>query len=359
MKKIISGLALVFLFIILVKGTAFADANDGNLIPDMTSNTSPSGVASSSSVWSTNHQPFQAFNVNDNGDTGWASKAGEPYGWIAYEFPNPTLVNSYALQARIDDTNFKTESPMDWTFEGSNGSGWVVLDTQTGITNWEQRVERKFSFNNATSYKTYRLNISKNNGRAYVTLGQIKMMYEAPTVPEPPITRALLTITMTNGNEKEYDLSTSELNMFLAWYDARDAGSGPAKYSFNKIWNQGPFKLRTENVIFDKILAFNIDQYDSSTTNTSYEQLAAISQTDYALLTVTMTNGLEKEYSLPKEQVNSFVAWYDARDAGTGLSRYSFNKTWNMGPFTIRTENVIFNKILTYNVDEYDNSVGE
>jgi len=78
----------------------------------------------------------------------------------------------------------------------------------------------------------------------------------------PTPTRAILNITMTNGFEKEFDLSTTEVNAFLAWYDAKDAGTGPARYAFTKTWNQGPFKSRTEYVIFDKILTFEVNEYD-------------------------------------------------------------------------------------------------
>ncbi len=45
-------------------------------------------------------------------------------------------------------------------------------------------------------------------------------------------------------------------------YDAKDARSGPAKNKFVKTWNKGPFKSRIEYVIFDKILTFDVDEYD-------------------------------------------------------------------------------------------------
>ena len=83
-----------------------------------------------------------------------------------------------------------------------------------------------------------------------------------PTVPEPTGNRAILTIIMTNGLEKEYDLSMDEVNVFISWYDAKDANTGPAKYKFVKDWNMGPFKARNEYVIFDKILVFYVDEYD-------------------------------------------------------------------------------------------------
>ncbi|WP_138751633.1 Kelch repeat-containing protein [Paenibacillus sinopodophylli] len=74
--------------------------------------------------------------------------------------------------------------------------------------------------------------------------------------------RAILVITMTNGIEKEYDLSMSELNNFIEWYDNKDAGIGKERYGFNKTWNMGPFKARTEYIVFDKILTFEVNEYD-------------------------------------------------------------------------------------------------
>lgn len=66
---------------------------------------------------------------------------------------------------------------------------------------------------------------------------------------------------MTNGLEKEYDLSLNEVEMFLNWYDAKDAGNGLARYPFVKSPASGAFSSQTEYVIFDKILAIYIDVY--------------------------------------------------------------------------------------------------
>lgn len=83
----------------------------------------------------------------------------------------------------------------------------------------------------------------------------------AATVPDNG--RAILTIYLNNGTEKEYDLSMTEVNAFIDWYDQKDAGVGTAKYTFIKTWNKGPFAKRTEYIVFDKILTFNVDEYAS------------------------------------------------------------------------------------------------
>ncbi len=47
--------------------------------------------------------------------------------------------------------------------------------------------------------------------------------------------------------------------------DDREAGTGPAKFAINKYSNnKGPFNKRTDYVIFDNILTFEISE---NTTN--------------------------------------------------------------------------------------------
>ncbi|CAM3633825.1 MULTISPECIES: hypothetical protein [Saccharibacillus] len=73
-----------------------------------------------------------------------------------------------------------------------------------------------------------------------------------------------------------------------------------------------------------------------------------------AILVIEMVNGLEKEYDLPINDINAFLNWYDSRSAGTGSSRFGIDKYLNnKGPFTSRKDYVIFDKILTFSVDEY------
>ncbi|WP_254659881.1 ran-binding protein 10 [Paenibacillus sp. KS1] len=75
---------------------------------------------------------------------------------------------------------------------------------------------------------------------------------------------------------------------------------------------------------------------------------------DRALLVVTMTTGLEKEFDLSMDEVNAFIAWYENKQAGSGTASYAINKhNNNQGPFSARKDYVIFDKILTFEVNEY------
>ncbi len=72
-----------------------------------------------------------------------------------------------------------------------------------------------------------------------------------------------------------------------------------------------------------------------------------------ALLVITMSNGLGKEYDLPMADVSTFLSWYEGRANGAGSSVYIMNKGYNQGPFSSRKDYIIYDKILMFEVNEY------
>lgn len=63
-----------------------------------------------------------------------------------------------------------------WTFEGWDGSEWIVLDTRSNLTDWARTVGKEFVFENTTAYKKYRINVSENCGHYILSIGEIEMM---------------------------------------------------------------------------------------------------------------------------------------------------------------------------------------
>lgn len=146
-----------------------------NLIPTMTSNTAPSGVASASSIYESTYNPYKAFDYNEA--TWWVSSNGSTTGWLEYEFTVPKKIQKYSVLGHMQSPYYKTASPKDWTFEGSNdGVTWNVLNTQTNITDWVQHVKKEFTFTNNASYTKYRLNISSINGFTSIYISALEMM---------------------------------------------------------------------------------------------------------------------------------------------------------------------------------------
>jgi hypothetical protein len=141
-----------------IRNTAFTPpTNLGAMsIPQMSSNTTPSGGAAASSVQSGNAAWF-AFDRNTG--TFWLSTTNS--GWLSYNFPTGRIIKRYGFFSHSSNNN----NPRTWTFEGSNnGSTWVVLDTQT---NFVTGVSTFFSFDisaNTTSYTYYRINITTTQG---------------------------------------------------------------------------------------------------------------------------------------------------------------------------------------------------
>jgi hypothetical protein len=149
--------------------------NSSDLIPAMTGYTTPSGVASASSEYTTiDHSvglAWQAF-LSDpppaGATAGWLTVQGTTTGWLMYQFPAAKIVQSYIIKS-LGSTpigSLETDAPRDWTFEGSNdGATWTVLDTQVGQV-FQPLDSRPFAFTNSTAYLYYRINITLNNGSA-------------------------------------------------------------------------------------------------------------------------------------------------------------------------------------------------
>ncbi len=75
---------------------------------------------------------------------------------------------------------------------------------------------------------------------------------------------------------------------------------------------------------------------------------------NHAILVVTMTTGLEKEYDLSIQEVNSFIDWYETKQAGIGKASYAIDKhNNNKGPFKSRKDYILFDRVLTFEVSEY------
>ncbi|OME07840.1 hypothetical protein BSK64_06165 [Paenibacillus odorifer] len=169
------------------------------------------------------------------------------------------------------------EAPLN--LEANGGNAQVLLNWKTTSEANSYNIKRSLTLggpytmivSNVT--KTTYTDTAVNNGITYYYIvtaiganGESKNSNEASATPIAPIEsgRAILTVKLITDLEKEFDLSMEEINSFLEWYDARDAGTGPSKFAINKDNNnKGPFSKRTEFVIFDKILTFCVDEYSA------------------------------------------------------------------------------------------------
>lgn len=159
---------------IVKDGTSISPNGLGHLVPIMTSNTAPSGVASDSSG-SANAWVLFGAGRSSGSPPDYNAAASGP-NWVQYAFPSAKVVDGYWLRAgsgmlsvAVGSTTYNVpahlRAPRTWTVEGSN-DGFVtstVLDQRAGETGWGDLERRYFTFVNKTPYLAYRLNVTDIN----------------------------------------------------------------------------------------------------------------------------------------------------------------------------------------------------
>ncbi|WP_310550333.1 fibronectin type III domain-containing protein [Paenibacillus glufosinatiresistens] len=171
-----------------------------------------------------------------------------------YDSVSPAAPRGLAVKEQTEDSvtliwNANTETDLAGYRIYMNGTP-LNVGTVTGTTYTVAGLD------NQTTYSFYMTAID--------TSGNQSSKSNTVTATLASTDRALLTITLNNGFEKEYDLSMAEVNAFITWYEAKAAGTGPASFAIDKHNNnKGPFKSRKDYVVFDKILTFEINVYTS------------------------------------------------------------------------------------------------
>ena len=161
-------------------GTYLTPAATGNPVPVMTSNTTPSGVASSTSGGENSYIPFS----NKEGSLLRASSGSA--GFVAYQFPQPVVIDAYILQAPIKAPE---DMPIDWTIEGTNdGENWVVLDSRAGEGDWGIGERRAYEFFNAVAYLHYRFNFKRGGGTDAEAAAIARIYYHQSGKTQMPFT---------------------------------------------------------------------------------------------------------------------------------------------------------------------------
>lgn len=134
--------------------------------PVMTSDTTPSGVASASSIYSTSYVPYYAF----DGSSGiWCSQSGLPINqqWLRYDFPTPVFLHSLNVTPG-------TDQPMkDYRLEYSDdGTSWLTAMTGTfayGSTSALHKIDQAVG-----QHRYWRIFAITSHGANYVSLSEVK-----------------------------------------------------------------------------------------------------------------------------------------------------------------------------------------
>jgi hypothetical protein len=142
-------------------------------IPEMTSDTAPSGIASVDSIYNANYPAWKAMDNTNIDHICWLSGTTYPH-WLRYQFASGKTITSYSITSR----NYPTwiASPTAWKLQGStNGSSWTDLDTQTSQS-FSNNEKKTYSFSNSTSYTYYRLYITAGVDADIVAIGEWELI---------------------------------------------------------------------------------------------------------------------------------------------------------------------------------------
>lgn len=173
-----------------------------SLIPTMTSDNSPSGIASASS-FSLGRNPFMAFDKDISSN--WISDNNNA--WLSYEYPSPVRVSKYSI---FNSSVAGSMTTLGWQFQGSmNKTDWTTLDSQKENWNWESHPLKSFEINNTEKYLAYRLLF---DNAAYVYIHELEM-YEIVYDHKTLISSGDETISIRD--DKFLVLGTANENDFL------------------------------------------------------------------------------------------------------------------------------------------------
>lgn len=156
------------------KNTITAEVMD-NIIPIMTSNTTPSGTASASSIYSELYDAFAAFDRSPEEASYWATPTTGMPQWLRYDFPSINTISAYTIVVNHLAT---VAHPATWSFQGSNnGTEWVDLDTQSDQI-FTMAVKRTFTLSSSASYSKYRIYVTATNS-VNVAITEMELLCES------------------------------------------------------------------------------------------------------------------------------------------------------------------------------------
>lgn len=123
-------------------------------VPTMTSNTTPSGVASCENVDTSSYVAYYVFDGAES-STWWVPRTIDA--WIGYEFPNAMIIKKLYIY-NMSGSN----RPFTAILKGSNdGNTWVELTDNISILVGDRK---NIVVDNANAYKHYRLYTHGTNG---------------------------------------------------------------------------------------------------------------------------------------------------------------------------------------------------
>lgn len=190
-----------------------------------------------------NSSPWYCFDAIEIDESGYLV---DPYA--------PTNLKAIEGNSKVDLFWDTLDGATYYNIKRSTSSGGPYTTIGTSTTNSYTDITAK---NGTTYYYVVSANV---NGKEGPIVGPVSATPKGDS--DYTGNKAILEITMTNGNIKEYDLTIDELDKFLTWYDNRSCGTGKSYFKLIKRNNVKPFLSRKEYLSFDKIYSFEVKDYN-------------------------------------------------------------------------------------------------
>jgi len=243
-------------------------------IPTMTSNTLPSGVADA-----TTPSNLAAWNVFDDVALG----INEPYNsntlpaFVSYEFTSTKIITRYTIRM-AGQTAEANRDPVNWTFDGWDGSSWVTKDTQTSET-FSLQGTNTYSFSNTTAYIKYRINVTASGGAAYIHIDEMEFK-EGGLVTNMTLVSNATTARAAPSDANiviwQQDVAAITLNTDLKAYASRNGGTTYTQITLAEVASLTTGRILTGTVDISGQSSATAMKYKIETLNTKEQKIHAV-----------------------------------------------------------------------------------
>ncbi|MEQ9912718.1 discoidin domain-containing protein [Pectobacterium polaris] len=281
---------------------------DDYAVPVMTSNITSIGyIASASSVYHVNYEPFYAFDrttSTNNGKDAWAASraatAANPE-WLQIALPNAISISRYQIVNRAISIG---NNPVSWKLQGSNdGVMFYDIHTVSGDRNITLGAIRNFNISVTGKYSIYRLYITEvQNTSSWTNVGQLNLFDAGSNMV---INSGGENYGFINGAlvEIDGDLTAEKIKKY-----------GNPIFEINLVENEISSMV---SVVSDKQLNINVKltPHSQIAIQKSLSSAAAWRQINSARLTATQTGKGKVRVAVTRDLVNWHVlrngAWVD------------------------------------------------
>ncbi|MGC6173455.1 hypothetical protein [Lacrimispora sp. 38-1] len=166
----------------------------------------------------------------------------------------PTKLVAVGGNSKVDLTWPKVKDATSYSVKRSTTAGGSYTPIATGITS---NTYIDTAVTNGTTYY-YVVTVIKDGSESWNS-NEASATPTASTDSTQTGKRALLVITMQNGERKEYDLTMEKVNEFMTWYNNKPTSS--PTYAIEKNYNRASFTSRKDYISYDQITSVEVDEY--------------------------------------------------------------------------------------------------